>query len=471
MKKLAIILLALFGQTNDASAFCGFYVAKADASLFNTKSQVIIVRDGDYSVITMSNDFKGDVKDFAMVVPVPVVLQKEDIKVVNANLFQKLDSYSAPRIVQYFDSNPCYDVYELDGNMPASLSEVTVTRSSSDMKKEKSLGVTIEARYTVGEYDILLLSAKESVGLKTWLISNGYKIPATAEEVLEPYIKSNMKFFVVKVNLERQLSSNFESLRPIQIRFNSPKFMLPIRLGMANANGPQDMIVYAFTKTGRVEAVNYRTVKVPTDRNIPVFVQQKFGQFYKSLFDRAYRREGRNTVFLEYAWNVSPQNNIKCDPCVSTPPVFSEFSQAGVNWASPGSQVFFTRMHVRYTRDKFPQDLVFQITPNRENYQARYVITHAATGDLSCDEGKSYMQNLKFRRSNELDELASLTGWDVSGYRETFEKKNRYEENILPILNINNWKKTNTILILILSIISIIIVALSFRSTKEKTAV
>jgi hypothetical protein len=85
---------------------------------------------------------------------------------------------------------------------------------------ETKFNVTIEAEYTVGEYDIALLSAKESTGLKNYLIQEGYKIPSTAESVLEPYIKSNMKFFVVKVNLDNQKNTGFDYLRPIQITRN-----------------------------------------------------------------------------------------------------------------------------------------------------------------------------------------------------------------------------------------------------------
>lgn len=111
----------------------------------------------------------------------------------------------------------------------------------------------------------------------------------------------------------------FTTLSPIQIRFDHPKFMLPLRLGMANSNGTQDMIVYAFSPNGRVECTNYRTVKIPTDRKIPLFIQHDFGSFYKSVFDRAYEREGKNCVFLEYAWNVTPSwGGMKCDPCVET---------------------------------------------------------------------------------------------------------------------------------------------------------
>src|SRR5205823_14248320 len=183
------------------------------------------------------------------------------------------------------------------------------------MKKEDK--VKIEAKYLVGEYDILILSATESGALKNWLDQNGYKIPAKADEVLSPYIKSNLKFFVVKVNEEekKKLPGNF--LRPIQIRFNSPKFMLPIRLGMANADGDQDLIVYAFTKKGRIECTNYRTVSLPTGKNIPLFVQNNFWNFYSNLFQHQWDLEGKSVTMLEYAWDLSPKNYVNFDQCVA----------------------------------------------------------------------------------------------------------------------------------------------------------
>lgn len=428
-----IILTAMIGH--EAAAFCGFYVSKADGTLMNKTSQVILVRDGNRNVITMYNDFKGNLKDFAMVVPVPVVLQKKDIKVVDQAIFNTLNEYSKPRLVEYYDQNPCnrYMEDKLSGSVPGlQLNEVVVTGYGA--AKRKDLGVRVEAKYLVGEYDILILSAKESSGLKIWLDENGYKIPAGADEVLEPYIKSNLKFFVVKVNEEekKKLPGNF--LRPLQISFSSPKFMLPIRLGMANADGDQDMIVYAFTKKGRIETTNYRTISLPTSKNVPLFVKNNFGNFYANLFQHQWSKEGKALAMLEYAWDVSPKNYVKCDPCVATAPSTQDLVQAGVWWINRdwndysdvdddedldySDNVYFTRLHVRYNRDKFPQDLVFQVTPNTESYQARYIVTHPATGDFSCDAGKKYLKDLKQRRSDEMEMLAYLTGktykdWDV----------------------------------------------------------
>jgi hypothetical protein len=420
-RKMLLSLLLVFSLTrNETLAFCGFYVAKADATLFNTTSQVIMVRDGNKSTITMSSDFKGDVRDFAMVVPVPVILQRDQIRTVAAGIFQTLDTYSSPRLVEYYDQNPCQPQILFDAAKVASSSKEEMAVSPAE-QAEKRYHVKVEAQYTVDEYDILILSAEESNGLERWLVDNGYKIPAGAREVLQPYIHSGMKFFVVKVNLDQLSRKGTELLSPLQLNFQSPKFMLPIRLGMVNAQGAQDMIVYAFTKSGRVETSNYRTVKVPTGTNIPEFVQPWFGKFYVDVYRKHRREAGEGNVYLEYAWNIGGNMSVKCDPCNGPPPMVADLLTAGVDWIQQEwgnytGEVFFTRLHVTYDRKHFPQDLFFEETPNRENFQARFVITHPAYDHYTCEEGKKYVKQVLKRRNEELNNLAILTNWDVSAY-------------------------------------------------------
>jgi hypothetical protein len=448
MKNLLLLTLCVFLSTVRISAFCGFYVAKADSKLFNESSQVILVRDGNKTTLTMSNDFKGDVKDFAMVVPVPVVIKRDDIKIADESLFEALDGYSSPRLVEYYDQDPCPRMMEDDVVYSESVLE-SVTLSDVVVSK-KSRGVKIEAQYTVGEYDILVLSATDSKGLEKWLIENGYKIPAKAREVLRPYIMSNTKFFVAKVNLEEQQNLGFNKLRPLQIHFESPKFMLPIRLGMANANGNQDLIIYGLSKKGRIECTNYATLNMTSNRKIPEFIKDDFGHFYKDLFSKIWKNKGQKVAFLEYAWDVSPQNGMKCDPCVNPGPQAYHLIQSGADWITgnggDGDKVYFTRLHVRYNRTAFAQDLMFQETPNRENYQARYILTHPAQSQFDCPQANAYLKEVVARRQEELANLAKLTGWNLSQYRNYVEQynnllpeKDKLKQNqLLPIVNIDD---------------------------------
>ena len=421
MKALVTVLAAILTVciSTAANAFCGFYVARADTSLFNRASQVVLVRDGDRTVITMANDFEGDVKDFAVVVPVPTFIERGQINVGDKAVIDHLDAYTSPRLVEYFDPDPCIARGRLE--MAQDMSALPSSKATREAGA-RSQGVTIEASYTVGEYDILILSAEESDGLIDWLNGNGYRIPPGAGSVVGSYLKQGMRFFVARVNVEEQKKAGYTYLRPLQVAYESNKFMLPIRLGTLNAKQQQDLYVYALTRTGRIETTNYRTVKLPSNMDVPAFVKADFADFYRDMFARRAAAENDRGVFLEYAWDMA-----WCDPCAADPLSHRELRSLGVFWlaqdagqqkiAPPQAQnVFVTRLHVRYDREHFPEDLVFQETGDRQNFQGRYVIRHPWKGEASCDV-TAYYDEVRQRQEREAQQLAALTGWDIDEIR------------------------------------------------------
>jgi hypothetical protein len=442
-KYLSVLFFLTFASIGQAQAFCGFYVAKADTKIFNEASKVVIVRDEDKTVLTMANDFQGDVKEFAMVIPVPTFIKEGQIHVTENKIIDHLDAYTAPRLVEYYDDNPCrrYDMMAMRSTAaPMMLAE----SADSIQKRAKSLGVTIEAEYTVGEYDIVILSAKQSNGLQTFLKQEGYQIPDGAEKVLESYIKQKNRFFLAKVNLQEHAKTGNTYLRPIQVAFESPKFMLPIRLGTVNARDSQELFIFTITRKGRVEPTNYRQVKLPTGMEIPTFVKEEFPDFYRAMFETQVKKEDMRAVFLEYAWDMN-----WCDPCAADPLSPKELRELGAFWI-PASQeseknpdiarpmpatgrppmvlprrgkqlardAYVTRMHVRYNAETFPEDLMFQQTSDRQNFQGRYVMRHPWDGKANeCEAAKNYLQRLPKRRDEEAKTLANLTGWSIKDIR------------------------------------------------------
>ncbi|MEM7269603.1 MAG: DUF2330 domain-containing protein [Pseudomonadota bacterium] len=419
--RLLAFFLACVLTAGQAAAFCGFYVAKADADLFNSASKVIYVRDGDRSVITMVSDYEGEPAEFAMVVPTPSVLGEKQIHVTRQSIVEHMDAYTAPRLVEYFDDNPCAPKLHIQRAL--SVAEDGAAAPSG----EASLGVTVEASYTVGEYDIQILSATQSDGLATWLTGNGYKLPDGAERALGQYIRAGMKFFVAKVNLAEHDKLGGGFLRPLQIAFESPDFMLPIRLGMLNAKGPQDLILWTMTRTGRVETANYRTTKMPTDFDVPLFVEDEFADVYKAGFDAVIAREGGSGVVMEYAWDMN-----WCDPCAADPLPVEDLVELGAFWLldslpadpnqrrifpGPARDVFVTRLHARYDEESFPEDLMLRVTDDRENFQGRYVMRHPWKGEASCDAAEGYFASLADRFEQEAQMLARFTRWDISEIR------------------------------------------------------
>jgi hypothetical protein len=135
-------------------------------------------------------------------------------------------------------------------------------------------------------------------------------------------------------------------------------------------------------------------------------------------------------VFLEYAWDMG-----WCDPCAADPLSSRELRQLGAFWVDdpdftpvtprrpsvrplPQAQnVFVTRLHVRYDGSHFPEDLVFQETGDRENFQGRYVLRHPWNGTDTCSAADEYRRTLPARQDQEARNLSSLTGWRVEEIR------------------------------------------------------
>jgi hypothetical protein len=259
-------------------------------------------------------------------------------------------------------------------------------------------------------------------------------LPEGAEPVVGSYLKQDMKFFVARVNLKEFDKSGYTRLRPIQIAYEHQRFMVPIRLGTVNSKGKQEVFIYALTRSGRVETTNYRTVKLQSNIEIPAYIkdQDKFADFYRDMFRTQVERENSKAVFLEYAWDMN-----WCDPCAADPLSDKELKELGVFWLDEQNQsvenvqpmprimpqpaskdVYITRLHVRYDQQNFPEDLMFQTTGNRENFQGRYIIQHPWKGEASCEAGKTYFnKTLPERQNKRAENLARLTGWDINDIR------------------------------------------------------
>ena len=413
MKKsmtLAAVVAATLAAPAAADAFCGFYVSGAGADLFANASQVVMMRSGTRTVLSMQNSYDGPAEDFAMVVPVPVVLQKDNVKTLPRDIFDRVDKLAAPRLVEYWEQDPC-----APQPRPEAVPAMPMARARMDTKGSGAgrLGVTVEAQFTVGEYQIVILSAKDSTGLDTWLREEKYRIPDGAEPYLKPYVEGGSKFFVAKVDATKVKFENGRAkLSPLRFHYEATEFSLPIRLGMMNSSGTQDLIVHILAPGQRYEVANYGNVTIPTNLDVKEEARARFGEFYAALFDRTLEKN-KGAVVTEYSWDAG-----SCDPCPSPALSFQDLATLGADVVvgggggsarggrMMGGGFVLTRLHARYAKDGISEDLVFKAAPpiagGREwrgpegkleegnvpspvnNFQGRYAIRHEWTGPIAC---------------------------------------------------------------------------------------
>jgi hypothetical protein len=441
------VAVATVTLTQPADAFCGFYVSGADAKLFNNATQVVLMREGTRTVLSMQNNYQGPAADFAMVVPVPVILQKENVKTLPREVFAKVDQLDAPRLVEYWEQDPCQPMHPHEakgGGVPRPM-----VRAGAAPQKRQELGVTVEAEFTVGEYEVVILSAKDAGGLDTWLKQEKYKIPDGSEALFRPYVLAGSKFFVARVDVSKVTfekdqgtpasagdASPSAMLSPLRFHYDSVEFSLPVRLGLVNSNGTQDLIVHILAKGQRYEVANYPNATIPTNFDVAENARGKFGPFYAALFDRTLEKNPK-AVITEYSWDAGT-----CDPCPGPALSGNDLATLGADALSsasaapppapsprtPGmrgprmgfmpSGFVITRLHARYSKDSLGEDLVFRTAPaivgGREirktpeptakdapstaepelehgatpstvnNFQGRYAIRHPWGGPIAC---------------------------------------------------------------------------------------
>jgi hypothetical protein len=409
--RLAIAAVLACAAPSVAHAFCGFYIDPGGNEMVNNATQVVLMRQGTRTVLSMQNNYQGPPTDFAMVVPVPVVLQEADVKTLPRGVFAKVEAMSAPRLVEYWEQDPC--AAEDDDRLEMRRADPRQVVAKKAPMADRDYGVTVEAKFEVGEYQIVILSAKDSTGLDRYLRDQRYQIPAGAEALLRPYVVSGSKFFVAKVNPNKVKFENGQAtLSPLRFHYDSDEFALPIRLGLANAKDKQDLIVNILAPGQRYELANYKNVTIPTNFDVKDDVRARFGEFYAALFDRTIQ-QNPGAIVTEYSWDAAT-----CDPCPGPRLDYSDFATLGADVVDAttagrpmrrgrggGGGFVLTRLHARYGKDGVPNDLVFKaaepITGGREvrvgadlehgatpasynNFQGRYAIRHDWTGPVSC---------------------------------------------------------------------------------------
>jgi MYXO-CTERM domain-containing protein len=419
MKRLGMIAVATAiaaTAPTAAHAFCGFYIDTNGSEMANNATQVVLMRQGTRTVLSMQNNYQGPPKDFAMVIPVPVVLKDTDVKTLPKDVFKKVDQMGSPRLVEYWEQDPCrVDIYEDDDMRPMKMARKS-KKGADDAGEEKEYGVKVEAQFDVGEYQIVILSAKDSTGLDRYLRDQRYQIPKTAEPLLRPYVAAGSKFFVAKVNPAKVRFENGQAqLSPLRFHYDSDEFSLPIRLGLASSSGVQDLIVNILAPGQRYELANYKNVFIPTNFDVKDEVRTRFGEFYAALFDRTVQ-QNPGAIVTEYSWDAGT-----CDPCPGPQLDGNDFMTLGMDVISGkdsdemprkrgrrggwGGGLVLTRLHARYGKD-VPNDLVFKaaepVIGGREvrvdkgdlehtatksdynNFQGRYAIRHEWDKPISC---------------------------------------------------------------------------------------
>lgn len=379
-----------------AHASCGLLVTKSDPLPKPRSSQVLLMQDGPQ--ITMSFTLGTDElpDDFVLIVPTPVTLEAHQMRLIDPVLFAALASYTAPVLSEAYDSPPCENSSET--TVPSGVNE---TQYRPLITYENLIN---PARFASSPFDLHSLSSSESANIVDWLSNKGFVLPNDSEAILKEYIAHNLKFLLVTPRPQWRKKLAQGQFPAIQLSYVSHRTMLPIRLSLQENDRYQDLTVYTFNEGGRADCINYRSLEMPSNRELPEEIGPSFKDFYRAMFTRKWENEGRNTVLVEYADQVPTSiGNVIDDPNVES-------------LSNEEEKLWLTRLKVRANTVHFPQDLFFQPTKNQRSFQTLFHVQHKATNITNCAAGLAYFEELRWRQEKRWQELLALTGWSKQNY-------------------------------------------------------
>jgi hypothetical protein len=313
-----------------ALAFPGFLASKTKTELKINSTQVVLMKKGKVTAVSVMSDYEGPLEPFAMVLVVPSDVTAERVTTLKREFVDRVDSLSAPRFHEYWEQDPCDPgpiEQEWERSMKANSASAFLGGGDmppSSQKVAKELSLDVEAKQKQGEYSFSLLA--KDVSVSAWLTSKGYQAPAGAEQAILPYVQAGMRLVVAQVDSNRVelVGGDRAQLSPIRFWTEEPFDTIPDRVGLLNAGGKQELIVYVLDPEQRYESKNYGNLFPPTNIEVDFAVKERIGEFYAALQD-IIAQKSPNTFLNEFAW---PSDGCG-QPCATEPLMIAELLSLG----------------------------------------------------------------------------------------------------------------------------------------------
>jgi hypothetical protein len=336
MKALKTSLSALLGlclslsAAAPAHAFPGFLASKKSTDIKIHSTQIVIMKKGNATAVSVMPDYEGPLEPFAMVLVVPSDVTAERVTTLKREYVDRVDALSAPRFHEYWEQDPCDPgpvEQEWERNMKADSSSAFLGGGDvpqGTQKVAKELSLDVEAKKKEGEYAFSLLGKDEQVS--AWLKTKGYTAPPGADQAVAPYVQAGMRIVVAQVDPNRVelVGGDRAQLSPIRFWTEQPYDTIPDRVGLLNAPDKQELFVYVIDPEQRYESKNYKNVFPPTNVEVDFSVKERIGEFYNALGD-IIEQKNPGSFLLEYAWPTEGCGQ----PCATEPLQIAELLSLG----------------------------------------------------------------------------------------------------------------------------------------------
>jgi MYXO-CTERM domain-containing protein len=308
-----------------ARAVPGFF-ATAGGPATSRASQVLVMKDGDTSVVSIMTDYDGPMEKFAVVLPVPSDVSLSDVRTLKRGDLERLDEITAPRFHEFWEMDPCekgkaQQIWQMD----MSASNSTDFLGGGEMfagttKAPPEMRVEVEPNFRAdSEYDFSLVGSN----VAHYLEGKGLKVPSGIEGKLGKYDQ----FIVAMVDGRSvEIGAKGEAMLS-PIRYVTHKDVtIATSLGAPHRKGMEELLVFVMDPKDQYQVKGMKNVYPPTDFHVLFDVKERTGDFYAALHDKLLAKD-KDAFLVEYAWSTKGCG----EPCPNAPLHLSEILTLGAD--------------------------------------------------------------------------------------------------------------------------------------------
>ena len=338
----ATLGVAAWGWDMATAEACGCLsppVPEFDDSEFavNQQAEQIIfeVEDDGHVTAHVLIRYAGRPENFAWIVPAPSV---PDFEIGSDATFGMLDGLTAPVVsvpqpslcpdpeftCEYHDYPNCpmptRNTANSNGDPNASSNSAPNNFAGAPNEDGDGGGNPVEVlkREQVGDYDTVVFTAEEAMLAIDWLNENGFIVNDTMTPYMQPYLDAGMVFVASKLIA----GATSDQIKPLKMRYESTKPMIPLQL-TAVAAEPHLTVTAYIVSNGTYFAPEDRPVVAINPADISTNNDGRIN--YPMVMSRMIDEAGGDGFVIEYAGNVP--TDIPLDGCCT-----NDFDGCGVGF-------------------------------------------------------------------------------------------------------------------------------------------
>jgi hypothetical protein len=335
------------------------------ADLAQTRQEVLLATyrsasGADTVTYVLQTRYSGNPNAFAWVIPVPAT-PTGIVAHASSALFDELTRLT----------KPTFTIYELGGR---GLGCACGALGAGGIPTGEQGGlVEVEATGQAGIFEWAALTSTGSGALLTWLNTNNYNVPESADTVLAGYIQQGMHFLAVRIDEPAQVQQGSDGqieIPPIQYTCQTSQMFYPLAISQVSAASATEVLIYVLSDH-RAEAANVTNVEIEAnellhDPSSPSLTN------YESVFAQKIAENGGTALVTEYA-----QSSGRLD---------SHWPDAP---AAAVALTFLTRMRTVIARQNMTLDFSFQDATSDETVSAEFMVRESSTTSAASLFGPS----------------------------------------------------------------------------------